>query len=67
MDEQTSELSFEEEDEIYNQMVRDLQEACARRDFPAAEMALWKLERRFPDDAVLSRLVFTAVSVPDAG
>lgn len=66
MNENTPTISFEEEDEIYNQMVRELHEACDRRDLPAAELALWKLERRFPQDAALSRMVVVAVFAPDA-
>ena len=61
MDEQTPKPSFEEEDEIYSQLVREVHEACARHDLPAAEQALWKLERRFSDDAVCTRLVVVAV------
>lgn len=58
---ETPPLSFEEEDELYNQMLRDLYDACGRHDFPTAEAALFQLERRFPEEAVTARLVMVTV------
>lgn len=58
------ELSFEEEDQLYNQMLNTLHDACGRHDIPTAERALWELERRFPEKAVTARLVFVAVFAP---
>jgi len=60
------ELSFEEEDNLSNHMLNELHDACGRGDLPAAELALWKLERRFPNEAVTARLVTMAVFAPSA-
>jgi hypothetical protein len=64
MGENTPQLSFEAEDQLYNHLLNTLHDACGRHDIPTAEQALWALERRFPEEAVTARLVFVAVFAP---